>query len=124
MSDTAVAPWSWELTARENPSYPTTPEDCYRIAGTLGALALPSLALWRHEGAPSWWRPIAATRPPVGIADPLVRQAEDFGRAVRDATPPLVPGRDGLAALEVIEAVRQAAATGAKVTLGTNTGAA
>ena len=26
--DTAAAPWSWELTARENPAYPATAEDC------------------------------------------------------------------------------------------------
>jgi hypothetical protein len=44
-SDTGAAPWSWELTAGENPGYPQQPEDCYFIAGTEGSLAVPSLRL-------------------------------------------------------------------------------
>lgn len=115
VSDTIAAPWSWELTARENPSFPTTPEDCYRLGGTDGALALPSLKLWRHEGAPSWSRPIAAVHRAVEAADPLVRQAEQFGAVCRGEAPPLVTGRDGLAALQVVEAVGRAAAAGRAV---------
>ena len=34
VSDSIVAPWSWELTARENPAYPATNESCYLIGGT------------------------------------------------------------------------------------------
>jgi predicted dehydrogenase len=116
ISDTAVAPWSWELTARENPAYPATNEDCYWIAGTHGSLSLPRVAVWTHQGKRSWWEPISATRYPFDFADPLVLQAEQFGRVVRGEEPPLVSGRDGLAALEVVEAIKQAAETGASVT--------
>ena len=52
--DTAVAPWSWELTARENPAYPATSEDCYWLGGTEGSLSLPNLALWRNPATRSW----------------------------------------------------------------------
>ncbi len=117
LSDTAAAPWSWEQTARENPDYPTTGQDCYRIAGTHGALALPDLALWRHPEARSWFAPIATTRFPVQIADPLLRQVEQFGAVIRDGAPPLVPGADGLRALRVVAAVKQAATTGMAVDL-------
>ncbi|GHF43854.1 Gfo/Idh/MocA family protein [Seohaeicola zhoushanensis] len=113
--DAAAAPWSWELTARENPVYPATGEACYLIGGTRGSLSLPSLALWTHEGKNSWWSPIAATRFPFDFADPLVLQAAQFGRVVRDGEAPVVTARDGLAALAVIEAVKQAAASGALV---------
>lgn len=41
VSDTIVAPWSWELTARENPAYPPTAESTYFIGGTHGSLELP-----------------------------------------------------------------------------------
>ncbi|SFP43385.1 Gfo/Idh/MocA family protein [Tranquillimonas alkanivorans] len=115
VSDTAVAPWSWELTARENPAYPATPEDCYRIAGTEGALALPNLTLWRHDGQASWWEPLSATRYPFELEDPLVRQARHFGAVIRGEETPLVPGEAGLAALRVVEAVKLSAATGRAV---------
>ncbi len=117
LSDTTAAPWSWELTARENPAYPATGQDCYRIAGTHGALALPELALWQHTEERSWWTPISATRFPVDTDDPLVRQAEQFGEVIRKGATPLVPGADGLRALQVVEAVKTAAATGAPVDL-------
>ena len=43
-SDAAVAPWSWELTAGENPVYPRQADQpCYLLAGTRGALSIPQL---------------------------------------------------------------------------------
>lgn len=115
VSDTAVAPWSWELTARENPAYPATAEDAYRIGGTRASLSLPNLTLWTHAGDRGWWAPVSATKVPFGFDDPLVRQAEQFAAVVRDGAQPLVSGRDGLAALAVVEAVKTAAATGTPV---------
>lgn len=110
--DAALAPWSWEMTARENPAYPASGQDCYWIGGTEGSLSLPNLALWTNRGEPSWWSPISATKYPFDLADPLVQQAEQFGRVVRNGEAPVVTGRDGLAALAVIEAVKRAAAAG------------
>jgi predicted dehydrogenase len=115
--DTAVAPWSWELTARENPDYPATTQDCYWIAGDQVSLSLPNLALWSNSGKRSWWEPISATKMIFDFADPLVRQAEQFGRVVREGEKPLVTGGDGLAALTVIEAVKTSAAARTPVRL-------
>jgi predicted dehydrogenase len=120
VSDAAVAPWSWELTARENPQYPATDQNCYWIAGTEGSLALPNLALWRHEGEQSWWNPIAATRHIFDFEDPLVRQIRHFAAVIRADEPPLVSGEDGLSALKVIEAVKTSAATGRTITINLN----
>ena len=115
LCDTAVAPWSWELTARENPAYPATGESCCWIAGTHGSLSLPDLTLWTQSGKRSWWEPIGATRMPFDFTDPLVLQAEQFGRVVRGEENPLVSGRDGLAAIAVIEAISRSAETGRPV---------
>ncbi len=117
VSDTAVAPWSWELTARENPAYPATTEDCYWIAGTHGSLSLPNLSLWNNPGERSWWEPICATKLIFDFADPLVRQIEQFSRVIRDGEAPLVSGRDGLRALAVVEAIKSSAAGGQAVHL-------
>jgi predicted dehydrogenase len=36
VSDSIVAPWSWELTTGENPAYPRQDQFCYLIGGTHG----------------------------------------------------------------------------------------
>lgn len=110
--DAAASPWSWELTARENPAYPTTAENCYWIAGTKGSIALPNLALWRHEGEQSWWNPINTTRMAYEFENPLVRQIRQFAAVIRGHEQPLVSGVDGLAALKVIEAIKTSSTTG------------
>lgn len=110
--DSAVAPWSWELTARENPAYPATSEDCYWIGGTKGSLSLPNLTLWTNQGKRSWWEPISGTKMIFDFSDPLILQAAQFGRVIRREEAPVVSGRDGFAALAVIEAVKQSAASG------------
>ena len=38
VSDTIVAPWSYELTAGENPAYPITNQSAYYIGGTKGSI--------------------------------------------------------------------------------------
>ena len=112
VSDTIVAPISWELTARENPAYPATNEACYWIGGTKGSLSLPQLGLWTDNGARSWWEPISQVKLIHGFDDPLVLQAAQFGDVIRGTAKPVVTGWDGLAALSVINAVKEAAQTG------------
>ena len=105
VSDTAVAPWSWELTAAENPDYPETGQSCYQVAGTLGAIEIPALRLWRNPGPPGWHEPMEASPLPHAREDPLLRQVAHFAEVVAGEATPLVTGRDGLAALEVLDAI-------------------
>ncbi len=117
VSDSIVAPWSWELTARENPAYPATNESCYLIGGSAGGLSLPDLRLWRHVAEPDWWTPISATSLKSRDEDPLFVQMAHFARVVRRLEPPLVSGLEGMRSLEVVEAVAASANTGMAVTL-------
>jgi predicted dehydrogenase len=112
VSDTVVGPWSWELTAGENPAYPATGASCYLIGGTHGSLELPGLRLWRNREARSWWEPLEVETLGVVPEDPLVRQIRQFAKVIRGEEPPLVPGRQGLRTLAVIEAMRRSAARG------------
>ena len=48
-------------------------------------------------------------------ADPLARQMAHFLQVCQGLEAPLCTGEDGLRALEIIEAIRQAAAAGAPV---------
>lgn len=118
VSDGVAAPWSWELTARENPVYPSTPESCYLIGGSRGSISLPDLRVWSHpSGTPDWWTPIAAASLARRVADPLVEQMRHFCRVVRGEAAPLVSAREGMLSLRVAEAVLEAARTGRRVVL-------
>jgi predicted dehydrogenase len=117
VSDTVAGPWSWELTAGENPDFPATGEACYHIGGTHGALALPGLVLWSYAGPRSWWEPLSSTGLQRDDADPLRLQLRHFLRVLAEGEPPLVSARDALETLRVVAAVKQAAETGAAVEL-------
>ncbi|WP_424927686.1 Gfo/Idh/MocA family protein [Amaricoccus tamworthensis] len=110
VSDTIVAPWSWEMTSRENPVYPPTNEACYRIGGTEGAISIPQNIIWHYANQRSWWLPIrerAIEQDSCG--DPLVLQINHFVRVIRGTESPLVSGREGLMTLRVIEAINRSA---------------
>ena len=117
VSDTIVAPWSWELSARENPDYPATSEDCYLIGGTHGSISLPNLAVWSNRGTRSWWEPISSTKLIFDFEDPLIRQARQFAAVIRGDEAPLVSAEEGLKNQKVIEAVKTSAANGVTVSL-------
>ena len=117
VSDSIVAPWSWELTARENHAYPATNESCYLIGGSKGGLSLPDLRVWRHMETPDWWTPISATTLSCRSDDPLNVQMMHFADVIHSRAEPLVSGVEGLRSLEVVEAIANSAATGAAITI-------
>ncbi|WP_299607688.1 Gfo/Idh/MocA family oxidoreductase [uncultured Tateyamaria sp.] len=118
LSDVAAGPWSWELTAGENPAYPKTDQSSYLIGGTKGALSLPNLSVWTQEDGPDWWAPMHQTRVPLPLSDPLKDQVEHFADVIRGKASPLVSGLDGLRAVQVIDAIKQAAESGQLVSVG------
>ncbi|KIC49569.1 Gfo/Idh/MocA family oxidoreductase [Tateyamaria sp. ANG-S1] len=118
LSDVALGPWSWELTAGENPAYPKTDQSSYLIGGTKGSLSLPNLSLWTQDGGPDWWAPMDQTRVPLPLSDPLKTQIEHFADVIRGKAEPIVSGADGLRAVQVIEAIKTAAGSGQMVAVG------
>ncbi len=117
VSDSIVAPWSWELTARENAAYPATSESCYLIGGSEGGMSLPDLRVWKHANAPDWWTPISSQVLTCKMDDPLAVQLAHFAAVIAGREKPLVSGWEGLRSLEVVEAVALSSATGREVSL-------
>ncbi len=111
VSDSIVAPWSWELTAGENPAYPKTAQSSLLIGGSEGALSIPDLTVWHHQGERSWWNPIAGMSLPGESSDPLVNQIEHFADVIAGVSEPLVSGLEGMKTLQVVEAIQASAAT-------------
>ena len=120
LCDCTASPRSWEQTSQENPVYASDPdEDCYLVAGTHGSLAIPSLRLKTFaDGAErSWCTPFERGVVEARRDDPLARQLEHFGAAIRGEAKPRVSARDGLANLRVTEAIAAAARSGGTVEL-------
>ncbi|MCP5080388.1 MAG: Gfo/Idh/MocA family oxidoreductase [Alphaproteobacteria bacterium] len=109
VSDTVVAPWSWELTAAENLAYPATEQNCYFIGGTRGSLELPASKVWAQAGERSWWEPIDENAIEFVHQDPIDVQIDHFCDVIRGQAPPRVSGLDGLRSLQVISAIKQSA---------------
>ncbi len=114
LSDTGASPRSWEQTSRENPVYPTYPdEDCYSITGTLGSLDFPTMRLKSHPApqAPHWHVPFTEDVIPVVREDPLQRQLDNFLDVIEGVAAPVVTAFDGAQNVRVAEAIRRSAET-------------
>jgi predicted dehydrogenase len=120
VSDTIVAPWSWELTAGENPAYPNTGQSCYFIGGTHGSLEIPGGKVWSNPSQRSWWEPINSVSSKVDEQDPLHAQISHFCRVISRSEKPIVSGREGLRTLQVVEVIKRAANSGTLVHLASD----
>ena len=117
ISDGIVGPWSWEMTAGENPAYPKTQQNCYWIGGSRASLSIPDLIVWEQSCEPDWWQPISATASISENSDPLMGQMHHFGEVIRRRAEPVVSGEEGMKSLKVIEAVQHSAKSGETVHL-------
>ena len=116
ISDTIVAPWSYELTAGENPAYPITNQSAYFIGGTKGSLQFPNLKSWYYKNERSWWEKIFVNKDKMKKDDTtLVNQIDHFAEVVSKKIKPKVNGSDGLISLKIFAAITNSAKTGNKV---------
>ena len=112
VSDAVVSPWSWEFAAHENPAYPETDTSSYVIGGSHGSLSIPDLTFWSQPQGRDWWKPIKSERVPFDSDDPLIRQIHHFCDVLEQGASPIVSGAEGLATLQVVEAIQTAIVTG------------
>ena len=116
LSDTIVAPWSYELTAGENPAYPITNQSSYIIGGTKGSLQFPNLKIWFYKKERSWWNKIFVYEDKYKKDNnTLVNQIDHFADVVSKKVKPKVNGNDGLISLKIFAAITKSAKTGKKV---------
>jgi predicted dehydrogenase len=116
LSDTIVAPWSYELTAGENPAYPITSQSAYMIGGTKGSLQFPNLKYWFYKKERSWWNKIFVNKDKNKKDDhTLVNQIDHFSDVITKKVKPKVNGNDGLISLKIFAAITKSAKNGKKV---------
>jgi predicted dehydrogenase len=118
ISDTIVAPWSYELTAGENPAYPLTNQSSYMIGGTKGSLQFPNLKNWFYKKEKSWWNKIFFKEDKNTKDDnTLINQINHFADVVTKKAKPKVNGNDGLVSLKIFAAITLSAKLGKKIKL-------
>jgi predicted dehydrogenase len=118
VSDATPAPWSWELSSGENATYPRQDQPCYLFAGTKGSLAVPTMELWSYPGQSGWHAPLSRADITTAPSDPLVEQLRHFLAVIARRETPLISVTDAIGTLAVVEAVREAARTGTRVSPG------
>lgn len=109
LSDTIVAPWSWELTASENPEYPATSQSCYMIGGTRASLSIPDMKVWSHGEHGHWKEPIHAQSVSEPKRDPLLLQMKHFIDVIRKEAEPIVSAQDAVESLRAVESIKLSA---------------
>jgi predicted dehydrogenase len=121
LSDTAGSARSWEQTSQENTSYPSyDDEDCYVIAGDMGSLSVPTMRLktYSRKQDRSRYKPFETGVAEMVRADPLEKQLAHFCDVIAGTAQPLVTVYDGIQNLRIVEAIAEAARTGAIVNTG------
>lgn len=117
VSDSIVAPWSWEMTSNEYSEYPMTSQSAYRIGGSHGSLSIPDMKIWSHGEERDWLTSITAGFISRDSADPLVNQLNNFANVIAQKENPVVSGREGLKSLAVVAAIQESVNTGQTIIL-------
>ena len=113
ISDSIVSPWSYELTAGENPVYPITNQSAYYIGGTKGSVQFPNLKKWYYKKERSWWNKILIKEEEIkNDEDTLINQINHFSDVILKKTNPKVNGDDGLNSLKIFEAIKKSSKSG------------
>ncbi len=116
VSDTIVSPWSYELTAGENPAYPITNQSAYYIGGTKSSIQFPNYKEWYNKQERSWWKPIFHKNEITRESRyTLTNQINHLCDVVNKKTKPKITGEDGLLSLKIFAAIIKSAKTGKKV---------
>ncbi|MFH1345166.1 MAG: Gfo/Idh/MocA family oxidoreductase [Pseudomonadota bacterium] len=115
VSDTAAAPWNWDLAAGEAERFPRQDVNSYYLSGTDASLTLPRLEIWEYRHGRGWHDPLTMERTALHLGCPYVEQWRHFRAVIEGKEPPVCVAIDGLRTLEATLAVHAAAESGLPV---------
>ena len=117
LTDAGLSPWTIEQGSEENPNFPHSRQNSYRLAGTKGSLELPVLRRWGPliPGEIGWNKPLASTDLAPRYHDPYQAQLRHFQRLIRNDEAPVVSVLDGANTLAATLAVAQSSSQGKPV---------
>lgn len=85
------------------------------LVNLVHALAVPTMELWSDPGASGWCEPLQRSDAATAAQDPLVEQLRHFRAVIARRETPLISVEDAMCPLAVVEAVKQAARTGKRI---------
>ncbi|GIK83173.1 MAG: oxidoreductase [Alphaproteobacteria bacterium] len=109
VSDTAAAPWNWDLAAGEAERFPRQDVDAYFLSGTEASLTLPRLEIWNYRNGRGWHDPLTVERTALHRGCPYTEQWRHFRALIDGSEQPVCSAIDGLRTLEATIAVQAAA---------------
>lgn len=117
VSDATPSAHNFESGTGENPLIPQAGKDFYRIFGTQGTLSVGDMEIsrYREQADRSWSSPLQVTPLAVDQDVPFDEQIKHFVQVVKGLETPRCSGDDGLKALVVCEAIKQAISSRAPV---------
>ena len=118
VSDTAVAPWNWDLAAGEAERFPRQDVNSHYLSGTDASLTLPRLEFWHYRNGKGWHDELTQERGALHLGDPFAEEMRHFRAVLAGTEPALSPATDATKSLATTLAVSEASATGATVALG------
>lgn len=110
LSDATPSPHNFESGTGENPMISDTGKDFYRVFGTEGTLSVGDMKVSKYATGveKGWSNELEECSVAVGDEIPFDEQIEHFVRVVRGQEQPRCSGLDGLRALIVCDAIKQA----------------
>ena len=105
LSDSAAAPWSWDLASGDVTRFPKHDVISHMFSGTEAALTLPGLDFWQHDGERAWTTRMSSRRVRYAPRDPFVAQLEHFAAVVEGREAPLIDAREASMNLAVMQAI-------------------
>ena len=117
VSDTAAAPWNWDLSAGEAERFPRQDVNSHFLSGTEGSLTLPRLEFWHYRDGKGWHDELTEERTALHFGDPYAEQMRHFRAVVDGAEEPACSALDAMRSLEATLAVADAARSGKPITL-------
>ncbi|HZM33087.1 MAG TPA: Gfo/Idh/MocA family oxidoreductase [Burkholderiales bacterium] len=115
VSDTATAPWNYDLASGEAERFPRQDVDAYFVSGTEGSLTLPRLERWSYRERRGWEDPIVRERAALHAACPYAEQLRHLRALVEGREAPVCSADDALGTLAAAMAVHEAARSGRPV---------
>jgi predicted dehydrogenase len=118
ISDAVASPYTWEVTSGQALYFPHQPGDCYYFAGRSASLAVPSMTLWRHDGAGQAWQDPLIKQPiELDGSRTYQNQIDHFLAVIAGDAEPVVNARDAMMTLAATLAVDKAAREDRTVTV-------
>jgi len=115
VSDSAASPFNWDQVSGDDPSFPRHDGlDTHLICGTRGSLTLPGLVhhQYANDETGHWKVPMERGSLSADGGDTYANQWSHFLDVLAGSAQPLVTVADATRTLEVVEAIRAAAADG------------